>query len=110
MATKPISFRVDTELVLPKLEARAKAAGVSVNDFCRQAALEKLGETEDDATRQEVENLREKVEQMRGEMAHSTRAILKIAGSNKLFTEQQASDWVKDTFGAEFAQPGGGSS
>jgi len=105
MPTRPTSVRIDTQ-VWPQLVARAKRAGMSPAEFIREATYEKL---EGDSRSHEVENLRQQIDQMRGEIARFARTVLIVAGSKKEFPEELADEWITKVFGEEYAQPAGGS-
>ena len=92
--------------IWPHLEATAKRAGLSVSEFIRETVYERLDESSQEATREELEKLQQSVETMRVQLIRAARAILVVAGSRKEFSPVLADEWVERNFGAQYLKKG----
>lgn len=88
--TVPLSYRLD-RTNHERLVAQAKASGMSVGGFAREALLQKLVQAEEEA--KGIGTLFTEVQTLRRELALATRAILTVSGAP--VTPEQAAEWVR---------------
>ncbi|MEM7147542.1 MAG: hypothetical protein AAF591_20670 [Verrucomicrobiota bacterium] len=89
------TIHMDPE-IWDEAKSQAKRVSMTTAEYVRQATLEKLDGSSNQRVMQEVENLRQTVEELRNDLAESTRAILILAGSKKPLPKDKAEAWVKE--------------
>ena len=69
------------------------------SQFYREAIEEKIGGVSPAEMMAEIENLRDEVAALRGELAKATKAILVLVGSKKDLSREDAESWVSGNLG-----------